>query len=166
MNITLKNTINAPIPDVWDKLAIHFDRAADWMSSIPKSVEKTDGVKVDGAPMVGRVCDLTTDPNGPIVDETILSYDEASHTFSVEVVPEGGRIPIVKNNITFSLSDLGNDQTEMVWDSNVELKLIGKILSPILRAGLSKNLSGLMDELKYYVENNKPHPNKLAKLQQ
>ncbi|MCP4416547.1 MAG: SRPBCC family protein, partial [Chloroflexi bacterium] len=58
MKLTFKNTINAPIPEVWDKLAIHFDRAEDWMSLIPKSVEMTDGVMADGAPMVGRVCDL------------------------------------------------------------------------------------------------------------
>ncbi len=166
MKITLKNTINAPIPDVWDKLAIHFDRAEDWMSSIPKSVKKTDGGMVDGAPMVGRVCDLTTKPDGPYVDETIISYDEEQHAFTVKVVPVGGKIPIIQNLITFRLKDLGNNQTEMTWDSNIELKTVGKLLSPVLKKGLSKNLLDQMDELKFYVENNQPHPRKLAQLKQ
>lgn len=166
MKMTLKNTINAPIPDVWDKLAIHFDRAADWMSLIPKSVEKVDGLAVDGAPMVGRVCDLTTKPNGPYVDETIIAYDATQSAFTVKVVPVGGRLPIIQNLITFSLKDLGNNRTEMTWDSDIELKTAGKLLSPLLKRGLSKNLSEQMDELKYYVENNQPHPRKLAALKQ
>ncbi len=136
------------------------------MSLIPKSVEKTDGVKVDGAPVVGRVCDLTTKLDGPYVDETILSYDETHHAFTVKVVPVGGRLPIVQNLITFRLKDLGHNQTEMTWDSNIQLKTVGKLLSPLLKKGLSKNLSDQMDELKYYVENGEPHPRKVAKLKQ
>lgn len=163
MEMTLKNTIDAPLPKVWDKLAIQFDRAADWMSLIPKSVEKVDGVTVDDAPMVGRVCDLTTKPDGPYVDETIVAYDEERHAFTVKVVPVGGKLPIIQNLITFSLKDLGNNQTEMIWDSDIELKTVGKLLSPVLKKGLSKNLSEQMDELKYFVENNKPHPRKVAK---
>ena len=96
MKLTLKNTINAPIPEVWDKLANQFDRAADWMSLIPKSVEKIDGVMADGAPMVGRVCDLTTNPDGPYVDETILSYSEARHAFTVRVVLSAVEYPSFK----------------------------------------------------------------------
>ncbi len=165
MKITEKININASIPEVWDVLAINFDRAADWMSTIPKSVEKVEGVKADGAPMVGRVCDISTKPDGPTVDETIVSYNENQHKFTVRVVPQGGRIPVVQNMITFSLRDMGNNQTEMTWDSDVELKTIGKIVSPLLKVGLSKNLGDLMDDLKYYVENGQPHPRKLAAMQ-
>ena len=44
MKLVEKTTINAPVSQVWDGMAQQFDRAADWMSIIPTSVEKTSSI--------------------------------------------------------------------------------------------------------------------------
>ena len=163
MKLIQEIVIDKPIEEVWEILAIKFDRAADWMSVIPKSVEKIEGEKIEGAPMTGRICDLSTKPNGPQVDETILSYDEKTHDMKVRVVPVGGKVPVVQNEIVFSARDLGDGKTRVIWDSNIELKPIGKILYPVLKAGLNKGFNDQLEELKFFVENGQPHPRKVAK---
>ena len=158
MKIALKTKIEAPIEKAWQKLAVEFDRASDWMSVIPKSVEKTDGVVLEDAPMVGRLCDLSTKPNGPYVDETITSFEPHNYRFKVYVQPVGGNIPVVDNRITFSLEQVDAHIIEMRWDSDISLKTAGKLLYPVIKAGLTKGLRNQMEEFKYFVENDAPHP--------
>jgi hypothetical protein len=47
-------------------------------------------------------------------------------------------------------------------DFEVEFKGIGVILSPIVKIKLGKVGDEMLDDFKYYVENDKPHPRKLT----
>lgn len=160
MKLKQKITIDKPINDVWDVLAINFDKASDWMAVIPKSIEKIDGDKVNGAPMEGRICDLSHNPNGAKVDETILKYNDQDY----KVVPFKGKIPIKQNIINFYAYQLANDKTEVVYDSDIALKTAGKLIYPALKLTLKKNFKEQMEDLKCYVETGIPHERKLSQL--
>lgn len=165
MKITKKININKPIDEVWKVLAHDFDKAYEWMASIPYSQEMTDGIIYESAPMVGRVCDLSTKPDGPIVEETITFYDETLHRMDVKVVPKNGKIPVQQNQLEMTVNALNKNLTEVIWDADIELKTVGKFLYPVLKAGLSKSFVELLEELKYFVEQGVPHPRKMKKLQ-
>ena len=164
MKLNKKIVINKPVADVWKVWAVEFDKASDWMATIPKSVEKTDAPKLEGASMAGRICELSTKPNGPYVDELITKYDNENHLLNVTVVPKNASLPIVQNKLESSLKQLGNDKTEVILDVDIELKTIGKILSPVVKGALAKGFDELLEELKYYVEEGKPHPRKVKKI--
>lgn len=63
MKITKKVTINKPAELVWDLIAHQFDKAHLWMDPIPHSYEIGSGHSSTGAPMEGRICNLSKNPN-------------------------------------------------------------------------------------------------------
>ncbi|MFT5723247.1 MAG: hypothetical protein ACI9JN_000356 [Bacteroidia bacterium] len=54
------------------------------------------------------------------------------------------------------------DSTGLVLNFKAEMKGLGYILAPIVKMKLSKVGDELLEELKYYVENGKPHPRKTS----
>ena len=161
MKVSNKILIDKPVSEVWQTLALDFHKAGEWMSVVPKSYQIESGHTVENAPMVGRICELTSKANGPFAEETITFYDGVNRTMKVNVVPKNGKLPIVQNNLVISAKGINNHQSEVTWDSDVELKTIGKILKPVLKAGLNKSFNDLLVELKYYVETGQPHPRKV-----
>ena len=165
MKITNKIIINKSQEAVWKVLAEDFEKADQWMAIVPKSYAKAEGEIVDGAPMAGRICEFSSKADGPIADEAITLFDRDNHTMSLNVVPKNGKIPIAENNVSMTVNSLGNDQSEVVWTSDVRLKTAGKLLYPVLKVGLKKSLDETLEELKYFVEEGIPHPRKQAKLE-
>ena len=113
--------------------------------------------------MAGRICELTTKPDGAIADESITYYDEDAHRMNVRVELKNGKIPVDHNNLEVLVNSLSPNETEVVWNSDITLKTMGKVLYPVLRAGLNKNFNELLEELKYYVETGTAHPRKQNK---
>ena len=146
-------------------MAHDFEKADTWMAAVPKSYHKTDGTKIADAPMIGRVCEFTTKSNGLFADETILAYDEANQSMTVEVVPKNTPkvFPIQKNIVIMSVNSLGQNQSEVVWVSKPILKRYTGFLSPVLKMGLGKGFGEILEELKYFAEEGKPHPRKVKK---
>ena len=91
--------INKPIDEVWKTVALEFDKADNWMNNVPESKKKTTGKLAPNAPMIGRVCKLSIEPNGPLAEETIIADDESSKNFTVEEIPKNVSYPIVKNTL-------------------------------------------------------------------
>lgn len=163
MRITKKITIEQPIDNVWKIVAEDFDKASIWMAAIPNSYAHEAGQPIEGAPMAGRICELTPKKNGPIAEETITAYDEIQHSMHVLIVPKNTNLPILKNNLHIKLNVLAPNKTEIIWDADLSLKTMGKLLYPALKLGIGKSFTELLEELKYYAEQGKPHPRKLAK---
>lgn len=49
----------------------------------------------------------------------------------------------------------------MTWKFRSDIKPLGFILWPLLRIAFGKFIGDIMEELKFYVENDAPHPRKI-----
>lgn len=165
MRVLQKITIDKPIADVWRVLAEDFDKASDWMASIPNSYALRKGQPPEGAPMTGRICELTKKPGGLELDESITRFDSANHVLGIKVVPTNapGAFPVYWSNVEVTLTPLTSARTEVRWVARPHLKPHGYLLYPVLKFGLNKGFSNVLEELKFFVETQKPHPRKLKK---
>ena len=161
MEFTKTIDINVSARDVWDVLGNHFDKAQDWLSSVAVSTRTDAADKVEGAPMRGRVCELSTKPNGPVIDEHITPFDDQNMRLGIHVVPLQGNLPIDHTDSVVDVIPTGDSSCRVVWNVNIELKTTGKLLYPAMVVGLKKGFSDILEELKYYTEEGKPHPRKV-----
>ena len=164
MQMTLTIEIDGPIATVWEVLATDFDKASDWMSFVTHSYKTSDKPAVEQAPMAGRVCEFSANPDAMFVNEAITSYDEEAHTLTIEIHPENtpAMFPVRKNEVTISLVALSDDRTEVQWRVAPILRPLGYVMYPMLRFGMVKSFRSVLEELKFYVEEGQPHPRKVA----
>jgi len=163
MKTYFETTINAPVAKVWQVLAEDFENAAVWLSQVPTSYAHTKGEKVEHAPCNGRVCELTSKKDGPYAEENITLFDKQNFKLGIEVKIHNTNMPVEVNNALAQLVPQGNT-TLVKWSNDTSLKFTGKLLSPLIRMGFSKNFKEILEELKYFCENDQPHPRKLEKL--
>lgn len=153
MKIKKDTIINASIESVWNSFAHNFVAIDEWSSEVSSSVEK-EGVAVEGAPCLGRVCSLSSGPKGLLYDEEIVSFDDESHQLSFVVTTIGkSSIPVVSTLVHVSLESIDQNTTKLNWHADAELTNFGKILSPLLRMGMGSVFAKLLGEFKTFVEN-------------
>ena len=140
--------------DVWHLIAEEFDQAYLWMDFVKKSYPLDEFSQNQTAPIPGRVCEFTDNPNGLKAKEKILSYSEEEMRFSFDVIPMDAPkvFPVKKNIVTMSVKAISDDQCRVSWESDITLSVLGILLYPILRRGLSKNFTGVLKDLKNYLE--------------
>ncbi|WP_281559114.1 SRPBCC family protein [Thalassomonas sp. RHCl1] len=146
--------INKPVNKVWQVAAEDFANAYKWMTGVVHSYE-TPAAKQAGDALPGRICYLENKENPFHAVENILSFDADNHRLEFEIFPvktSGGDIPIIKNHVVMQFKSTPDGGTQVFWDCNVELKLLGKILYPLLKLGLNKGFDGILNDLKVYVE--------------
>lgn len=161
MNIEVTTDINAPIETVWKLLADDFTSIQTWSESVITS-NPLEVTGPSGAPMGGRYCTFTDDPNGFGARETITRYDRNAWTlaFDVEPVNAPKAIPIVRNHVTVTLEQRGANETHLRWTVVPELKSFAYVMYPLVKMGLRKAFKGIIGELKSYAESgrtNAPH---------
>lgn len=149
--------INRPVDDVWHAVAQRFDKAHEWMGFVENSYKVEEKVDIEGAPMAGRVCEFTKEPNGLKAEERILRFSEQKREFDFDVVPVNAPklFPVKKNIVTLAVKKLSGGRAEVVWQSNIELTKFGYVTYPFIKFGLSKNFKGIMEDLKEYMESHK-----------
>ncbi|WP_281557351.1 SRPBCC family protein [Thalassomonas sp. RHCl1] len=154
MKITKKVLIERHPEDVWQTVAEQFDQAHKWMGIVENSYKVQGQSAVDGAPMAGRVCEFTNDPNGLKAEEKILNFSAEQMHFDFDVVPVNAPklFPVKRNVVTMSVRKTSNSQSEVTWLSHIELSLFGYVFYPLLKRGLSKSFAGIMEDLKRYLE--------------
>jgi len=162
MRFTKKATLNASEEKVWNVFAHDFDNAHVWMASVPNSYAKANGEEFDGAQSAGRVCELNG-PKGIKASEQFLAYDEAAKTCTIQIdfVDTPFMFPVVRNTVDVSVVDAGNGQCEMTWGFRSQIKPLAYLMWPLLRLGFGVFIGQIVEELKFYVENDSPHPRKL-----
>ena len=69
--------------------------------------------------------------------------------------------PLVQNVADFSLSEQGENKSEVNFTVTSTLRPLGFILYPIIKLGFRTFVKQIMEELKFYVENGTPHPRKV-----
>ena len=158
MKITKKITINKPLEQVWDLVAHQFDKASLWMGPIPKSEAIGLGKSAIGAPMQGRMCDLSENPKGAKVKEVITHFSEQnkSLTFNIYPVNNPAIIPIKQNTVSMNLRQVDETTTEVIWLASPQLKLFAYPFYPLLRLIFPVAFGKLLTGLKEYCETSLP----------
>lgn len=125
MKITKTITIDKPAPYVWKIIAHDFDKAHFWMSPVPHSYEIGKGGSTTGAPMEGRICHLSNNPDGAKAKEVITQYNEEEKTLTFEVtsIDVPAIVAVKKNVVQMSVRELGLNKTEVTWASRPQLKV-------------------------------------------
>ena len=156
MKIIKELSIQKPVEEVWEVLGNQFGAIDKWASVISES-------SVSGQPKfqgVNYSVRNTTAVTGKGQQE-LTGFDPQNHVISYKSL--SGTPPIVKQiHAEWSLKEKGSNKTELVLDFQAQMKGIGHLLSPIAKKKLSKIGDELLDDFKYYVENGKPSPRKLA----
>ncbi len=158
MKITRTITIDKPAEDVWSLIAHQFDKAHLWMGPIPHSYKIGNGASATGAPIEGRICNLSSNPDGARAREVITEYSEQdkSLTFEVTSINVPAIVPLKKNVVQMSVRALGTNKTEVVWVSRPQLKIFAYPFYPLLRLALAAAFGKLLKGLKDYSEKSLP----------
>jgi len=161
MQIRSHTTINAPATEVWHVIAQQFDAIGEWASSIPTSYAAPEVSPLPGAEVGARVC--ATGVRGfKDVHEQFTSYDEEAMRFAYEATT--GLPWIVRHAENhWQVRPLDQSRCEVEAQAVVVLRAVpGLILAPLLRIQMNRLGRQTFEELKYYVEQGKPHPRKVG----
>ena len=149
-------TVNASAEKVWDILGRDFANIGVWSTAVSHSVANDTLASVNNSPVGGRFCDTSFGK----ISEEFTAYDDDKKTFSFKGVFDSKMFESVIN--TSGLTSIDENTTEVSFGPNVELSFIGTLMYPMIRMMLGKAIDVILDDLKYYVENGKPSPKKLA----
>lgn len=160
MNIEVTTQIHVPIADLWRLVADDFTGIQHWASSVVSAVPLTDVESSEDAPVAGRFCAFTPDPDGFGAREVITSYDRADYhlEFDFEPVNAPRALPVRKNQVHIDLRPVDAGTTELRWTATPELKAHGYALYPLLKVGLTRAFKGLVQELKDHAEAGRQNP--------
>lgn len=157
MEFTRKTTIDAPADKVWDILGNGYSNIGDWTSQVLES-HGPEKVRAGDA----RVCQT---PGFGDTLETLVAYDDAEREFAFSL--KGERQPFFMRQIvnTWSVESNGSGQSDAQVHVRVKLlpgfeQLIGGKMLPRLQ----KRGDGILEELKYFAENDEVHPRKKRQL--
>tara|TARA_B110000211_G_C14070841_1_gene549898 strand:+ start:593 stop:1120 length:528 start_codon:yes stop_codon:yes gene_type:complete len=167
IKFTKKITVNSNRNKIWEVFAHDFNNAYNWMASVPKSYHQSIGNMFEGAKTDGRVCELTSKPDGMKAIEQFLAYDEVNQTATVKIDFDNTPtvFPVKYNTLEFSMKEISEDQTEMTWKFSSRIKPLAYIMYPVIRNQFSTFVFEIMEELKFYVENGTPHPRKVKAIE-
>lgn len=151
--------IDAPASKAWRILAHEFDNIDKWSSGIDESKPLINLSVPDGATVGGRVC--LSDGLGGDVEEAFTYYDEETMRFGYKGL---GELPLfmksAENNWT--VHSLKSNKSRVEFRAEVEIATIPALFMTPLMPILKKLLgTRTLEEFKYYVENDQPHPRKL-----
>ncbi|MEO1051584.1 MAG: SRPBCC family protein [Bacteroidota bacterium] len=147
--------LNIPASKAWVILAKNYEHVGEWATIIPESAARSE----DGE-IIGRTCSSIYGD----VKEMITSWDEASMAYSYEA---DGLPSMFKSGKNFWKVEPINDLRSRVKMSlRMEMApLPGFLMGWMIKSKMAKDLDGLMEDLKYYAEQGKPHPKKLKSLE-
>ncbi len=154
MKINHEIEIDRPIDQVWDVLANQFADAYKWIASVPKSYELKEEA-IDGAPVAGRMCELSAKgPDGLVAHEIITVFDADNYRLQLRATPQNtpSGFPVKHNLLTYQLRPLGDTRTLVSLEAQPQTRFTGKILFPLVKVGLSKAFANLNKQLKAHVE--------------
>ena len=128
------------------------------MGPIPRSYAIGEGNGNNGAPMKGRMCDLTNKPNGAQVKELISHYSEQDKTLAFDVFPVNNPaiVPIKQNSVWMSVRAIDDNRSEVTWIASPQLKAMAYLFYPLLRIVFPAAFSKLLKGLKVYAEQTLP----------
>ena len=159
MQMKGKITIDAPVDKVWAVLGRDFSRIDQWASIITKS----SGAEIPESELNGRVC--SAKGFGDTL-EALVNYDEAAMCFTYKAL-KGLPWFMTSAQNNWSVRELGNGQCEVASRAEIYMRLFpGIILAPLFKLMMGRKSREMFEELKFFVENDRPHPRKLRQMEQ
>ncbi|PCJ64873.1 MAG: hypothetical protein COA58_11405 [Bacteroidetes bacterium] len=157
INVKGEAIIDKKIEDVWEIMGNQFAKVHVWCSNF-KTSKPGGPSKFSGLNYSHR--DTTTN-RGQTIQE-LDKFDPDKYILSYHI--SKGIPPIAKTAIgNWSLKSLGENKTTVIIEFEVDPKnFIVSLLTPIIKKKLSTAAREIAEELKYYLENDKPHPRKEA----
>jgi hypothetical protein len=157
-------TINASANKVWRILAHDFGNIGQWASAIPASQVNANLAVPEGAEVGGRVCS-TAVPGFRDVEESLTYYDEPSMRFAYQATE--GRPWFLKHAENhWAVRSLGTHTSVVETRAETDISIIpGLFFAPLFKFQMGRIGAKTLEELKYYLEHDQPHPRKLKALQ-
>lgn len=155
MNVSGEIVINKPVQDVWEIVGNQFGEAYRWGSVLKHT-------KTHGRQLHGVVCDMRTCDIAGIgtIKEKILEFDPQRHVLAYEVV-EGFPFFVKRGVNQWRLIAEGSS-TRLTINAEIETSgIVGLLMAPMMKMQMSSIMKKTREDLKYYVENGKPHPRKV-----
>lgn len=147
-------TIDKNISEAWNVLGPQFTDAYKWASPVNHS--KGQNANNEGF-CDERACSTSMGK----LREKILNYSEEKHSLTYQI-SEGMPSMVSFASNTWTLSSKGANQSQLDMTINVDVKgFMGKLMAPMMKMQLSKMGQVLVEDFKYYVETQKPHPRKV-----
>jgi hypothetical protein len=154
MKIKVALTIKKPIQEVWEVMGNQFGHADKWSSNF-KTSKPGGGAKFSGLEYSLR--DTTTD-RGNTVQE-LTAFDPDRYTLSY-VITKGAPEIAKMAGAEWSLVSESENLTTLSMDFTMEPKMpLPAEMEIKLKMGLTASVQELAEELKFYLETGKPHPN-------
>lgn len=152
--------IEAPAERVWHVLGERFMHFGEWAAPIHAS-SPVDRVEPDVG--VTRACSIA--PFGParagVVKERLTRFDREAMSFEYEALE--GMPSFVDHAVNrWSVSRVGEHRCELRIHATLTLRGPMALLGCVIRWQLMSGGAKVAEELKYFVENGRPHPRKLA----
>ncbi len=98
-----------------------------------------------------------------MVQETIVSYDEAARTLTYVGAGLPGFVEEARNR--WQVIPVDDHRARVCVDATLELRgIIGPLLALPLRLRLAREGTKVLDDLKHYAEEGQPSPRKLRQL--
>jgi uncharacterized membrane protein len=155
MDIKKTLIIGKPIAQVWEVLGNQFGEISKWSSLIKESKVYGDSKLADLDYSIRE----TNTKNG-ITKQEMISFDPKKYSLSYKSI--SGTPAIIKEvRAHWRLTKKDANSTGLFLDFSSDMKGIGYLLEPFAKIRLGKVADELLDELRYYLENGKPHPRKL-----
>lgn len=152
-------TINASAHKVWQILAHEFDNIGRWAAAIEESSADTNIPAPSGAEVGGRVCSAQGFGD---VREEFTYYDESALRFGYKATKGLPAWLVKRAENNWSVHPLGPNKCIVKSRGEIDYTLIpGLFLIPVFKFQMNRIASRLFEELKYYAEQDQPHPRKL-----
>jgi carbon monoxide dehydrogenase subunit G len=159
MKFSKQIIVDAPAEKVWGVLGRDFENVGKWATLVTHSEVNTEARAVNDSPVGGRLCNTSIGK----VSEEFTAYDDQDMSFSFKgVISSKLFTNLISTNKVVAIDE---NTSEVTVTTNVELTFLGTWMLSLIKLQLSKAVSGGLDDLKYYVENGKPSPAKLATIQ-
>ena len=156
MKFTKQVSVNASADKVWDVFGRGFADIGVWSTAVSHSVANNNLPSVNNSPVGGRLCETSIGK----ISEEFTAYDDDKKTFSFKGVITSKMFNSVTNSAEVTSTD--ENTTLVKITPEIKLTFLGNLMSPLIRMQLSKLTDQILDDLKYYVENGKPSPSKIA----
>ena len=149
-------TLNVPASKAWEILGRNYENIGDWATVIPESAPRNTRT----GELEGRTCSSSYGD----VKEIITNWNEEKMTYSYEA--DGLPAMFKKGGNVWSVTPLGANQSKVSMVLDMEMAAIpGLLMGWMIKPKMSKDMDGLMDDLKHYAETGTPHPKKVKSLE-
>ena len=156
MKFSKEIIINAPADKVWEVAGRDFANIGNWATAVSHSEANNKLPTVNGSEVGGRICKTAFGT----ASEEFTAYDDAQKTYSFKGVFDSKMFNDVTSSMKVTTTE--DNQTKVEITPALELTFLGTLMYPMIRMQLSKVTDEVLDDLKYYVENGKPSPRKIA----